>query len=154
MDGITTDSVDMDSPRKVSIAVPSAIYREPRVWRSCCLHVDKSMCMYATQISLIVGVMTFCIVQLLRKVRYTNSSSSRTVPQVCNVSQTELPIYYRYSWAKTATDFDRTTTADILSEEHVYAKRKTMHSSNNCFERALYWENNDLVTSDGPRIHV
>ena len=67
MDGITTDSVDMDSPRKVSIAVPSVIYREPRVWRSCCLHVDKSMCMYATQISLIVMVMTFCIAQLLLK---------------------------------------------------------------------------------------
>ena len=67
MDGITTESVDMDSPTKVAIAVSSAMDREPRVWRSCCLHVDKSMCMYATQIGLIVGVMAFCIVQLLRK---------------------------------------------------------------------------------------
>ena len=72
MDGISTETIDMDSPRKnVSIAVSSAMgrekEREPRVWRSCCLHVDKSMCMYATQIGLIVGVMTFCIVQLLRK---------------------------------------------------------------------------------------
>ncbi len=70
MDEITIESIAVGStsPRKtVSTAVSAQPVGEPRVWRSCCLRVDKSMCIYLTQIGLIVGVMCFCIVQLLLK---------------------------------------------------------------------------------------
>ena len=68
-------SIGPATPRgAVAIAVNAAVENrgqqggeEPRVWRSCCLHIDKSMCMYTTQITLILLVMAFCIAQLLRK---------------------------------------------------------------------------------------